>query len=210
MKEEKKGVKMKPLKMTMHGAEDLVGRVKIKTFVKEAYSELRLKNNEEMVNDGRKPVMGDNSSSKESSDEESKPVTSETEQIRNRIYPKTRHKILPSKNYPCKNCTNSYDNKTVWLKHMYKTHNTPYQCEKCDHQFTDYLHLKRHGTKNHPSFICSICGVAKLLRNQLTIHIEGEHQDNIQCPHCKLMFKTRSILNNHINRSHSKRVYENV
>ena len=150
MKEEKKGVKMKPLKMTLHEAEDLLWRVKMKTVVKEDYSKLRLKNNEEMVNDGRKPLMSDNFSSKESSDEESEPETSEREQIRKRIFPKTRHEILPSKKYPCKNCTNSYDNKTVWLKHMYKTHNTPYQCEKCDHQFTDYLHLKRHGTKISP------------------------------------------------------------
>ena len=35
MKEEKKGVKMKPLKMTLHEAEDLLRRVKMKTVVKE-------------------------------------------------------------------------------------------------------------------------------------------------------------------------------
>ena len=62
--------------------------------------------------------------------------------------------------------------------------------------------------KNHSSFICNLCGVAKYQRHQLDSHVEREHQDKVKCPHCKLFCNTQSVLKQHINRSHSIKVYE--
>ena len=77
IKEEKKAIQIKPLKMTMQETEDLLGRGKIKTVVKEDNSQLRYTKTEELVIVGSEPLMSDTYTSDESYGDYSEPETSE-------------------------------------------------------------------------------------------------------------------------------------
>ena len=74
--------------MTMQETEDLLGRGKIKTVVKEDNSQLRYTKTEELVIVGSEPLMSDTYTSDESYGDYSEPETSEAKKLMKTILPK--------------------------------------------------------------------------------------------------------------------------
>ena len=86
---------------------------------------------------------------------------------------------------------------------MNQKHGIPFQCEKCKEVFPQETVFKYHITNNHPAFVCTICGVAKIHKSKLDYHMESKHLEGRKCPHCEIMCNTESNLMLHIDRLHS-------
>ena len=111
-----------------------------------------------------------------------------------------------NKGYPCTHCRMSYKQSLVLNRHMLKEHDTPIQCKKCEDKFTDWSSYMNHRKKSHPTFICTICGIAKSEKCLLDHHIEVKHEANVACERCGIVCTSRRSLWYHIDRSHSEKV----
>ena len=182
--------------MSMWEAEELLWRAGwVDPDVEENKTHLKeLTIGEEMTNRGEPKINNKSSDYYRSSINESKLGTDEVKKN--------------GRMFLCKSCTFNCPSKIKLMEHMYMAHGFPIQCKICDLEFPEYSLLKKHKMKNHPTFICNLCGVAKYQRSLLDQHVEREHQDKVKCPHCELFCNTRSVLKQHINRLHSIKLYE--
>ncbi|XP_061392309.1 zinc finger protein 420-like [Musca vetustissima] len=81
---------------------------------------------------------------------------------------------------------------------------TIYTCDDCGRQYATQLLLDTHRKQAHKErdHICSICGNAFKLKNQLVNHMKLHLEKNIQCPHCDKKYARQFDLNVHL-RSHT-------
>ena len=155
-------------------------------------------------------TTGNENSENEYPNNKSKPATQTNRQIKKKKY-KSYNQSNKSKitgKFPCDLCSFCYESKFGLMKHKNTDHNVLYKCEECFLEFLEGVAYKCHIKKNHPTYVCSTCGVKKSSTSHLNQHIESKHLDDIQCPNCKLIYKTQYALNHHIKRHHSIKKYE--
>uniref|UniRef100_A0A1I8NFY8 Uncharacterized protein n=1 Tax=Musca domestica TaxID=7370 RepID=A0A1I8NFY8_MUSDO len=79
-----------------------------------------------------------------------------------------------------------------------------YACDECGRQYSSQLLLETHRKQAHKERdnVCSICGNAFKLKNQLVNHMKLHLEKNIPCPHCDKKYARQFDLNVHL-RSHT-------
>lgn len=120
---------------------------------------------------------------------------------------------LTSLEFPCKLCGKTYRHKKSLYSHNKIAHEgkrpqkskklgtKEYKCEKCSKEFDRHheytKHMREHG------FFCKYCNKQfpepyKLRRHEVNVH------QGTQCLLCKEQFKTKSLLNTHLDLSHGQ------
>ena len=152
-------------------------------------------------------VSSDSTESSDSSDEDDsqetfmKNVTSINRNER-RGRPK-KERIIEVGQFHCSECKKNFKGPTNLKKHMLIYHKLSIFCDMCAQKFLSVSNYTEHLRESHPSFQCSVCGVYKSTNEKLQNHIEVEHLEDVPCPQCGILFKTRDLLTMHIKRMHS-------
>jgi len=136
-----------------------------------------------------------------------------------------RHKVTHIKRYKCTLCSRGFIKK--WnLRQHYKTHGNlgnekGYVCKQLVNgrccgkvflrKFSFERHRKSHRGEISRSFKCGVCGMAFVLKHQLTSHA-STHGNNktFKCFFCDVLTTTRYNLKRHVQRKHKGKPRENA
>ncbi|XP_064110725.1 zinc finger protein Xfin-like isoform X1 [Macrobrachium nipponense] len=81
----------------------------------------------------------------------------------------------------------------------------PFSCDACDLDFSCAAALSRHNHAQHPEKYaqkCEICSLCFKGARALELHIDGHENGKCWCPICKLKFRHREHVDQHIQKSH--------
>ncbi|XP_073832082.1 uncharacterized protein isoform X2 [Musca autumnalis] len=88
--------------------------------------------------------------------------------------------------------------------HIDESSDTAFTCDDCGRQYKSKILLDTHRKQAHKERdnVCTICGNAFKLKNQLVNHMKLHLEKNIPCPHCDKKYARQFDLNVHL-RSHT-------
>lgn len=113
------------------------------------------------------------------------------------------------KTFKCEFCEKEFKTNESLVAHRFQhTKSHPdIECEQCDKKFYDKRSLKTHIHFSHKIYepVCEVCGKSFSSITGLKEHWAKFHDDkepDILCEHCSEKFKTRKLLNKHVNMKH--------
>ncbi|CAD5210358.1 unnamed protein product [Bursaphelenchus xylophilus] len=119
--------------------------------------------------------------------------------------------------YICPECSREFADKSNMKKHR-KLHSgdKPHECNICKHSFAKRSNLTQHLAMHQRSstdvFKCAVCEKEYFSKSALKLHFRVHTNESpFKCKklECDLAFRTRKLLNSHVNRTHSSVVGSN-
>lgn len=123
------------------------------------------------------------------------------------------HIALHSDHFICFICGSNFDQE-IQLKHHSISHRKiddklkKIVCDLCGLKYTSrsclLVHIKQH--TGDRQYTCDECGKSYKFPSALHVH-RKYHQKQLECPYCKQLFATKSVLETHINIHEGKKPY---
>ncbi|ALC45950.1 CG14667 [Drosophila busckii] len=114
--------------------------------------------------------------------------------------------------FPCGKCTATFPSRSLLKTHRREEHSIPqFKCTICDEVFLEYCAKQRHEKAhvNERPYPCLECGDMFQKVTELRAHFEIHAERKLRCEPCDKDFKTRKLLETHLNTKLHKRMQSN-
>ena len=117
------------------------------------------------------------------------------------------------KNFSCKHCEHSTNQRHTLMKHLGNHRETKYKCTQCDEFRRNKNHLKSHIKAKHTDqrYDCKECDFRTPYKKDLCRHFNRKHGSdyiNMQCNQCFYKTDTKRRLEKHMQDKHGKSEFD--